>query len=169
MSQLGLSTEMRRASAMMALDAAGIPIAEVLRDAQARLAAINSYEAEQKKVCEADWARKAEEHVQMQAELEQIRSRYIERMKQNLDAVARDRARFATWLTTKQEASQSITEAADLCQQPTQPAPAPQPASQPQAPQPQAAPQPTPTPQPSPTPVTDRVSASSKPSPVKVV
>ena len=50
---------MRRASAMMALDAAGISVDEVLRDAQVRLAALNSYEAE--------WARKAEEHVQLKA------------------------------------------------------------------------------------------------------
>jgi hypothetical protein len=49
-----LSKEMRRASVMMALDAAGISVDEVLRDAEARLEAIKSYEAEQKKICEAE-------------------------------------------------------------------------------------------------------------------
>jgi hypothetical protein len=110
-----LSKEMRRASVMMALDAAGISVDEVLRDAQVRLEAINSYEAEQKKLCEAEWARKAEEHVQLKEELEQVRARFMERMKQTLDGIARDRARFGSWLTTMHEESQSISEAAELC------------------------------------------------------
>jgi hypothetical protein len=110
-----LSKEMRRASVMMALDAAGISVDEVLRDAQVRLEALNSYEAEQKKLCEAEWARKAEEHAQLKEELEQVRARFMDRMKQTLDGIARDRARFGSWLTTMHEESQSITEAAELC------------------------------------------------------
>ena len=111
----GLSKEMRRASVMMALDAAGISVDEVLRDGQVRLEALNSYELEQKQVCEAEWARRTEEHVQLKAELEQVQTRYMERMKQKLEGIARDRARFANWLTTKQQEVQSITEAAELC------------------------------------------------------
>jgi len=110
-----LSKEMRRASVMMALDAAGISVDEVLRDAQVRLEAIKSYEAEQKKLCDAEWARKAEEHVQLKTELEQVRTRFMERMKQTLDGIARDRARFGSWLSTMHEEAQSITEAAELC------------------------------------------------------
>ncbi len=117
-----LSKEMRRASVMMALDAAGISVDEVLRDAQVRLEAIKSYEAEQKKLCEAEWARKAEEHVQLSAELEQVRTRFMERMKQILDGIARDRARFGSWLTTMHEEAQSITEAAELCMKVAPPA-----------------------------------------------
>ena len=111
----GLSKEMRRAAVMMALDAAGIAVDDVLRDAKARLEALNAYEEEQKKAREAEWARKAEEHVQMQVELEQIRVRYLERMKQNVDGVGRERARFESWVKEKQEEAQSITEAAELC------------------------------------------------------
>ncbi len=117
-----LSKEMRRASVMMALDAAGISVDDVLRDAQVRLEAIKSYEAEQKKLCEAEWARKAEEHVQLKAELEQVRTRFMERMKQILDGIARDRARFGSWLTTMHEEAQSITEAAELCMKVAPPA-----------------------------------------------
>lgn len=117
-----LSKEMRRASVMMALDAAGISVDEVLRDAQVRLEAIKSYEAEQKKLCEAERARKAEEHVQLKAELEQVQTRFMERMKQILDGIARDRARFGSWLTTMHEEAQSITEAAELCMKVAPPA-----------------------------------------------
>jgi hypothetical protein len=95
-----LSKEMRRAAVMMALDAAGISVDEVLRDAQVRLDAIKSYKEDQKRLCEAEWARKAEEHGQLKAELEQVRRRFMERMKQTLEGIARDRARFGAWLTT---------------------------------------------------------------------
>jgi hypothetical protein len=111
----GLSKELRRASVLMALDAAGIPLDEVLRDAEARLKAADTYEAEQRRLREAEWARKAEEHVQIQSELEDLKARFAERLKQNEDSVARERARFATWAALKQEESQSIMEAAELC------------------------------------------------------
>ena len=54
----GLSKEMKRASVLMALDAAGVSIDEVVRDAKARQAAIDTYQADQRKVFEAQWARK---------------------------------------------------------------------------------------------------------------
>jgi hypothetical protein len=57
----------------------------------------------------------AVEHVQLKAELEQVQTHYMERMKQKLDSMARDQARFASWLTMKQQEVQSITEAAELC------------------------------------------------------
>jgi hypothetical protein len=123
----GLSKEMRRASVMMALDAAGISVDEVLRDAQMRLETIKSYEKNQKQLWEAEWGRKEEEHRQLKAELEQIRARFTERMKQTLDGIARDRARFGTWLTTMHEETQSIAEAAELCMKATPPAPSPVP------------------------------------------
>jgi predicted phage tail protein len=110
-----LSKEMRRASVMMALDAAGVSVDEVLRDAQARLDAIKSYEGEQKQSWEAEWVHKAEEHAQLKAELKQVRGRFMERMKQALDGIARDRARFGMWLTMVHEEAQSIAEAAELC------------------------------------------------------
>jgi hypothetical protein len=123
----GLSKEMRRASVLMALDAAGISVHEVLRDAEVRLETIKSYEESQKQLWEAEWDRKTEEHGQLKAELELIRARMMERMKQILDGIARDRARFGTWLTTMHEEAQSIAEAAELCIKvdPAMPAPAP--------------------------------------------
>jgi len=123
----GLSKEMRRASVMMALDAAGISVDEVLRDARVRLDTIKSYKEDQKQLWEAEWARKAEEHRQLKAELEQVRARLMERMKQTLDGIARDRARFGTWLTTMHEEAQSIAEAVELCLKAAAPVPSPVP------------------------------------------
>jgi hypothetical protein len=125
----GLSKEMRRASVMMALDAAGVSVDEVLLDARLRLEAIKLHEEDQKQLCEAEWGRKAEEHGQLKAELEQVRGRFMERMKQTLDGIARDRERFGTWLTTMHEEAQSIAEAAELCLKAAPPAPPPAPDS----------------------------------------
>jgi hypothetical protein len=114
----GLAKEMRRAALLMALDAAGISINEVLQDAKVRQEAIDSYEANQRKQFEALWARKAQENVQIQAELERVKARYMERLRRNLDGVAREKATFASWVAVKQQESQSMAEAVEMCAKP---------------------------------------------------
>ena len=114
----GLSKEMKRDAVLMALDAAGVSADEVLRDAKIRQDAIDAYEAEQRKQMEAEWARKAEENIQLQAELESVRAHYMERLKRNLDGVAREKSTFDNWLTLKQQEAQSMLEAVDLCLKP---------------------------------------------------
>jgi predicted transcriptional regulator len=121
---------MKRAAVLMALDAAGVSIDQVQRDAKARQGALDAYEAEQKKLAEADWTRKAEEIVQIQAEMESIKAHYMARIKRNQEAVARDKARFSNWVATKQQEAQSMTEALDLCLK-SQPSPPSEPVSSP--------------------------------------
>jgi hypothetical protein len=111
----GLPKEMKRVALLMALDAAGVPIDEVLRDAEARRDALDSYEAAERKQVEEEWARKAEENLQIQAELESIRAHYTARIGRNLEGVAREKATFDSWVTLKQEECRSIAEAAELC------------------------------------------------------
>lgn len=110
----GLSRELKRTTVIVTLDAAGITIAEVAEDAKPRMAAIDSYEAEQRRQFEAHLARKAEENQHITAELERIKASYAERLRRNLDGVARERATFGNWLTTKQQEAQNITEALEL-------------------------------------------------------
>jgi hypothetical protein len=111
----GSSKEMKRAAVLMALDVAGIPIGEVLQDAKARQDSLDSYEAEQRKQVEAEWARKAEKNAQIEAELERIKTHYMARISRNLNGVAREKATFSSWLTMKQQESQRMSEAAELC------------------------------------------------------
>lgn len=111
----GLSREMKRASVLMALDVAGISIDEVLQDAKIRQEALDAYETEQRKQFEALLARKAEENVQIQEELERVKARYAERLKRNLDSMAQEKALFGNWLTTKQQEAQNMKEAVELC------------------------------------------------------
>jgi hypothetical protein len=103
---------------LMALDAAGITVDEVLQDAKSRQDAIDSYEADQRKQFEAQLARKADENAQIQAEMERVKARYTERLRRNLDGMAREKATFGNWLTLKQQESESMTEAVELCLKP---------------------------------------------------
>lgn len=111
----GLAKEMKRTTVLVALDAAGITLDEVAQDARARMEAIDSYEKEQRRQFETLLARKADENQQIMAELERIKTAYAERMKRNLEGVAREKATFGNWLATKQQESQNISEALDLC------------------------------------------------------
>jgi hypothetical protein len=120
----GLSKAMKRASVLMALDAAGISTDAMLEDAKTRMEAIDSYEAAQRKLFEAEWARRAEENVQIQSELESLKGRYMDRLKRNQDGAAREKATFGSWLTVKQQESQNILEAVELCLKPAVPEPA---------------------------------------------
>ena len=115
----GLSDEMKRASVLMALDAAGISVDEVLRDAAMRQSAINSYESDQWEHFEEYWAAKAAENAHIHAELERITAQHQERIKRNLDEIAREKVIFATWQTMKQQEAQFIGEAAGICSKPS--------------------------------------------------
>ena len=111
----GLSKETKRAAILMALDAAGVTVEQVQRDARARQGALDAYENEQRKRTEAEWSRKAEEITHIQAELESIKAHYTARISRNMEALARDKARFNNWITTKEQESQSMAEAIELC------------------------------------------------------
>jgi hypothetical protein len=110
-----LSREMKRAAVLMALDAAGIPIDQLQRDVRMRQEALDSYEEEQKKQVEAEWARKAEENIQIAAELERTTAHHKSRIARNLEAVAREKETFDGWLITKRQEMQYMAEAAELC------------------------------------------------------
>jgi hypothetical protein len=111
----GLSKEMKRVALLMALDAAGVPLDEVLQDAKARQNALDAYEAQQRKQFEADWARKAEEIAQIQAELENIKAHYMARISRSQERVAQQKTTFASWVSLKQQECQSMAEAVELC------------------------------------------------------
>jgi len=119
-----LSPEMKRVAVLMALDAAGIPLDEVLQDAKARQEALNLYEAEQRTRAEAEWERRAEENAQIEAELERIKAHHMARINRNLEGVAREKASFEAWVALKQKESQGMGEAAELCLKPPVAAPA---------------------------------------------
>ncbi len=112
---VGLANETKRAAVMVALEAADISLGQVQQDAKTRQEALDRYEAEQTKLIEAEWARKTEENIRIEEELERVKVQYAGRVKRNLDEAAREKSKFDRWLAMKQQEVRSITAAMDLC------------------------------------------------------
>lgn len=110
-----LPAEMKRSSLLMALEAAGVQVDEVLQDATLRQRAISSYEAIQRKHLEEYEARKAQENCAIQAEAERVAAEYAVRISGNLDEVAGEKESFRKWQTRKQHEAQGIADAVALC------------------------------------------------------
>jgi hypothetical protein len=114
----GLSDEVKRASVLMALTAAGIPLGDVLQDAAHRQAAVAAYEVEQRSKFEECWARRAEENIALQSEMERVTRQCVERMNRNLTEVQLEKEAFQKWQTAMQHEVLRISEAVTLCAQP---------------------------------------------------
>ena len=103
-----LPTETKRAALLMALDAAGVQVDEVLHDAALRQHAITSHEAIQCKRFEEYEARKAQENVTIQAEAERAAAEYAARISHNLEELAREKDSFRKWQAKNQNEAQRI-------------------------------------------------------------
>ena len=110
-----LPAEMKRSSLLMALEAAGVQVDEVLQDATLRQRAISSYEAIQRKHLEEYEARKAQENCAIQAEAERVAAEYAARISGNLDEAAGEKESFRKWQARKQHEAQGIADAVALC------------------------------------------------------
>ncbi len=114
----GLGDEVKRASVLMALSAAGIPLGDILQDAAQRQSAVAAYEVEQRKKFEEYWTRRAEENTLLQSEMERVTRQYVERMKRNLTEKQQEKDAFQKWQTAMQHEVLRISEAVTLCAQP---------------------------------------------------
>ncbi|HUI77215.1 MAG TPA: hypothetical protein VLY24_04850 [Bryobacteraceae bacterium] len=111
----GMSAETRRCSLLMALEAAGAEVEDLLQDAVVRQKALNDYEHNQQQRLKEFEAAKLEENTRIQSELERITAQYLARVQANLDEVAREQDSLRTWQREKHQESQRITEAATFC------------------------------------------------------
>jgi hypothetical protein len=111
----GMAPEARRCSLLMALEAAGAEIEDLLQDAVVRQKALNDYEhAQQQRLKEFETV-KLDENTRIQTELERLTGQYLSRVQANLDDVAREQDGFQSWQRDKHKESQRITEAATFC------------------------------------------------------
>jgi hypothetical protein len=111
----GMSPEAKRCSLMMAFEATGVEIEELLQDAVMRQKALNDYEEAQRKRLRDFESAKAEENSKIQAELDRVTGQYMSRIQTNLNDVAREQDAFHDWQKHKQQESQRIAEAATFC------------------------------------------------------
>jgi hypothetical protein len=110
-----MSADVKRNALMMALEAAGVEIGELLQDAVARNRAIDDYEEKRQEQIKTFEGAKAEENNKLHAELERLSNQYLSQIQANADQVAREQDNFRAWQKRKQQESQRITDAATFC------------------------------------------------------
>jgi len=111
----GLSLEAKRCAIMMALEAVGAGVEELLQDAVVRQRALNDQDKEQQDELRRFEEKKAEEGRKLQSELESLTSEYMARVHANADDVAREQDRFRACQRKRQQEAQQIAEAAAFC------------------------------------------------------
>jgi hypothetical protein len=105
----------KRASVLMALEAAGVQIEDLLQDALLRQRALNDYEEKQRQALKEFETAKMQENAAIQAELERITKQYMALSQTNMDAVASEQDKFHAWQSRKQLEAERIADAARLC------------------------------------------------------
>jgi len=106
-----LAPTVKRSSILVALDAAGVKIQDVIQDAVRRDKALDTYERVQEKGLLELENKKMQENRQVQAELDKMVADYQARMRKNTDEVAKEKERFFGWRLKKQQEEQKIADA----------------------------------------------------------
>jgi hypothetical protein len=107
----GLSADIKRNSILVALEASGAKIEDVIQDAIHRDRALDSYERVLRKSLTDVQAKKADENRQIEAEMNKMLADYRARIQANNETLAKESERFSTWLTQKQQEEKSIADA----------------------------------------------------------
>jgi len=105
-----LPREVKRSSVLVALEASGAPIQDVIQDAVKRDKALDTFERVQERAVTELEARKTKENQQIQAEIDRIVAEHRTRIQANSDEVAKEKERFYAWRLKKQEEEQKISD-----------------------------------------------------------
>ena len=105
-----LPKDVKRSSVLVALEAAGAPIQEIIEDAVRRDHALDTYERVQEKALADLETQKSSENASIQADLDRIVTEHRNHMQANTDAIAKERERFYAWRVKKQEEEQKISD-----------------------------------------------------------
>jgi len=106
-----LAPAVKRSSVLLALEAAGVKLQEVIEDAVRRDRALDTYEHVQEKALHELEGHKVEENRQIQAEMDRIAAEHQARIQNNNDEVAKEKERFYGWRLKKQQEEQKIHDA----------------------------------------------------------
>ncbi len=105
-----LPRDVKRSSVLVALEAAGAAIQDVIQDAVKRDRALDTYERVQEQSVNQLETQKTKENQEIQAELDRIVAEHRTRIEANSDAVAKEKERFYAWRLKKQEEEQKIAD-----------------------------------------------------------
>jgi hypothetical protein len=106
-----LPREVKRSSVLVALEASGANIQEVIQDAVKRDRALDTFERVQENALNQLEARKSAENQQIQAEIDRIVGEHKARIQANNEEVTKEKERFYGWRLKKQEEEQKISDA----------------------------------------------------------
>lgn len=105
-----LPAEVKKSSVLLALDAAGVKIEEVIEDAVKRDRALDGFERVQQKSLDDLESRTEQENQQIQADLDRLAQEHNARIQANKDALAKEKERFYAWRLQKQQEEQKISD-----------------------------------------------------------
>jgi len=108
----GMTPEAKRCALLMALEAAGAEVDDLLQDALVRQRALHDYEEKQQELLSGFETAKLEENRAIQDELDRITSQYMARIQANVDEVASQQDAFRDWKKRKQQECDRMTEIA---------------------------------------------------------
>lgn len=106
-----LPAGVKKSSVLVALDASGVKLEEVIQDAIRRDRALDTYERVQQKALDELEAKKKEENQGIQEALDRIVAEHRARIQANIDEVARTKGRFQDWRLRKLQEEQRIADA----------------------------------------------------------
>jgi hypothetical protein len=106
-----LPSDVKRSSVLVALDAAGVDIKEVIQDAIRRDRALDTYERVQQRSLDELEAQKTKENTEIQAQIDRYVTEERAKIQSNNEEVSREKERFTGWRLKKQQAEKKIAEA----------------------------------------------------------
>ena len=106
-----LPSDVKRSSVLVALDAAGVDIKDVIQDAVRRDRALDTYERVQQRAAEELESKKNKENSQIQADIDRYVAEQRAKMQANTDQVTKEKERFFGWRLKKQQEEKKIADA----------------------------------------------------------
>ena len=106
-----LPSEVKKSSVLVALDAAGVDIKEVIQDAIRRDRALDTYERVQQRAADELEARKTKENGEIQTQIDQYVTEQRAKIQSNNEEVSREKERLAGWRLKKQQEEKKIADA----------------------------------------------------------
>ncbi|MFZ0685879.1 MAG: hypothetical protein WAM89_10065 [Terriglobales bacterium] len=106
-----LPSDVKKSSVLVALDAAGVDIKDVIQDAIRRDRALDTFERVQQRAADELEARKTKENSEIQAQIDKYVTEQRAKIQSNNDEVSREKERFTGWRLKKQQEEKKIAEA----------------------------------------------------------
>jgi hypothetical protein len=103
--------DVKRSTVLVALDAAGVDIKDVIQDAVRRDKALDGYERVQGRAVAELETRKTQENAQIQAEIDKVVADQRAKIQANNEEVTREKERFFGWRLKKQQEEKKISDA----------------------------------------------------------